>query len=274
MDDIERFLDEDLNKEGDITTESLFSDEEGEAEIYAKENGIVAGLLEAEKVFKKTGANLKQKVKDGDFVEKKQIVAVIKGPIKSILIGERLALNFICKMSGIATETKKLTDKCRKINPNVNIAATRKTTPGFRKYEKKAVELGRGDPHRFGLFDAVLIKDNHLKKKTTISKTIKIIKEKTKNKIIEIEVENEKDAIEAAKNDVDYIMLDNFSPEKGKKAAEKIRRINPKTKIEVSGGINPDNIIKYASYPDRISMGYLTHSVKNMDFSLEIINFF
>ena len=177
-------------------------------------------------------------------------------------------------MSGIATETKKLTDKCRKINPGVNIAATRKTTPGFRKYEKKAVEIGGGDPHRFGLFDAVLIKDNHLMKKTSISKTIKIIKEKTKNKIIEIEVENEKDAIKAAKNDVDYIMLDNFPPEKGKKVANKIRKISPKTKIEVSGGITPDNIIDYASYPDRISMGYLTHSINSMDFSLEIINFF
>ncbi len=274
MGDIERFLNEDLNKEGDITTESLFLNERGKAKIIAKENGIVAGLKEAEKVFKKTGANFEQIVNDGEFVEKNETVAVVKGPIKSILIGERLALNFICRMSGIATETKKLTDKCRKINPNVNIAATRKTTPGFRKYEKRAVEIGGGDPHRYGLFDAVLIKDNHLKKKTSISKTIKIIKEKTKNKMIEIEVENEKDALEAAKNDVDYIMLDNFSPDDGKIAAGKIRKINPKIKIEVSGGITPQNITKYASYPDRISMGYLTHSVKNIDFSLEIINFF
>jgi len=274
MDDIERFLDEDLNEAGDITTESLFSDEKGEAKIFSKEDCIVAGIKEAKEVFKKTGATLKAKVNDGDFVEKNKTVAIIAGPIKSILIGERLALNFISKMSGIATETKKLTDKCRKINPNVKIAATRKTTPGFRKYEKESVKLGGGDPHRYGLYDAILIKDNHLKKKTSISNTIKIIKEKTKNKIIEIEVENEKDAIEAVKNNVDYIMLDNFSPKEGEKIAKKIRKINPRIKIEVSGGITPKNITEYASYPDRISLGYLTHSVKSIDFSLEIINFF
>ncbi len=274
MDDIDRFLQEDLDKIGDITTESLFSDEKGEAKIVTKENCVVAGIKEAKKVFEKTGANLKALVKDGNQVKKNKTIAIVTGPVKSILIGERLVLNFICKMSGIATQTKKLSEKCRKINPNVKIAATRKTTPGFRKYEKKAVEIGEGDPHRFGLYDAVLIKDNHLAKNMSISKTIKIIKEKTKNKIIEIEIENEKDAIEAAENNVDYIMLDNFSPIDGKKVAKKIRKINPKIKIEVSGGITPKNITKYASYADRISLGYLTHSVRSIDFSLEITNFF
>jgi len=270
MDDIDRFLKEDLDKEGDITTNSLFLKEKAVAKIIAKEDAILAGIAEAKKVFKKTGATLKTDFKDGDKVKKKQIVAEVEGAVRSILTGERLALNFICRMSGIATETKYLMDKCKKINPKVVVAATRKTTPGFRKYEKKAVELAGGDPHRYGLYDAVLIKDNHLKIHS-ISNSIKKIKQKVKNKIIEIEVENEKDALEAAKTNVDYIMLDNFTPEEGKKIAEKIRSINPNIKIEVSGGINPDNIIKYAPFADRISLGYLTHSIKSKDFSLEII---
>jgi len=271
MDDIDRFLLEDLNEDGDITTNALYSDEKGEAKITSNESCIVAGLFEAKKVFEKTGAILSIEYKDGDKVDINQIVAYVKGPIKSILTGERLALNFICRMSGIATETKNLIDICKKINPNVKIAATRKTTPGFRKYEKKAVEIVGGDPHRFGLYDATLVKDNHIKKKSSIVAVAEEIKEKVGNKTIEIEVENEKDALDVARVGPDYIMLDNFSPEKGKKITEKIRKINPNIKIEISGNITPKNIKDYASFADRISLGYLTHSIKSKDFSLEII---
>ena len=271
MDDIDRYLIEDLNKKGDITTETLYSNEKGKAIIISKEKCVVAGLFEAKKVFEKTGAKLISKCKDGDEITKGKIIADIKGPIKSILIGERLALNFICRMSGIASETKYLVDKCKKINPKVSIAATRKTTPGFRKYEKKAVKIAGGDPHRFGLFDAVLVKDNHIKNKNSIIEIVKEIKEKIENKIIEIEVENEKDALDVADIGVDYIMLDNFSPEKGKKIAKKIRQKNPNIKIEVSGGIDSKNIQDYAFFADRISLGYITHSIKSKDFSLEII---
>jgi len=272
MDDIDRFLKEDLGDIGDITTNSLFSDEKAVANIISKEECIVAGLDEAKQIFKRLGANFELKYNDGVKIKKNEIVATVKGSVKAILTGERLALNFICRMSAIASETFFLKEKCKKINPNVKIAATRKTVPGFRKYEKKAVCLGGGDPHRFGLYDAVLIKDNHIKRsKKSISKIIKTIKENVKDKIIEIEVENEKDSLEAAKQDINYIMLDNFAPHLGEKIAEKIRKINPKIKIEVSGSITPKNITKYASYADRISLGYLTHSIKNKDFSLEII---
>jgi len=271
MDDIDRFLNEDLNEKGDITTNSLFLEEKAEANIIANEESILAGLSEAKNVFEKTGAKLTANFKDGDGVKKKEIVAKVKGTARAILTGERLALNFICRMSGIATETKYLMDKCRKINPNVVVAATRKTTPGFRKYEKKAVRIASGDPHRYGLYDAVLIKDNHLKLTKSTPDTIIKIKQKVKNKIIEIEVENEEQALQAAKVGLDFIMLDNFSPEKGKKIAEKIRTVNSNIRIEVSGGITPENITNYASFADRISLGYLTHSVKNKDFSLEII---
>lgn len=271
MDDIDRFLDEDLNKIGDLTSESLFSNEKAKAKIIAKENCIVAGLNEANFVFDKLGATMNFLKKDGDLVNNNTIVAEINGPAKSILTGERLALNFICRMSGIATETKKVIDLCKSKNPEIKIAATRKTTPGFRKYEKKAVEIAGGDPHRFGLYDEVMIKDNHIKLMGSVKNSIEKIKQEIKGKIIEIEIENEADAITAARLNVDVIMLDNFSPQKAKIVAEKIRKINPNIVIEISGGIDCKNIVEYSSFSDRISLGYLTHSIKSKNFSLEML---
>ena len=270
MNDIDSFLKEDLGDEGDITSNSLFIHELSEAKIIAKENCVVAGLDEVKEVFEKVGVNVECLSKDGDFIKKGTVVVKTNGFARSILKAERLALNIISRMSGIATETKKLVDLCRPINPNVKIAATRKTTPGFRKYEKKAVIIGGGEPHRYGLYDAILIKDNHIKIAGSVEKTIKKIQEKIKNKIIEIEVENEKDAITAAKLDVGIIMLDNFEPKQAEQVAEKIKKINNNILIEVSGGINLENITKYASFSDRISLGYITHSVRSKDFSLEM----
>ena len=270
MDDIDRFLKEDLGEEGDITSDALFTNETSHAKLIAKEKCVVAGLEEAKTIFERTGAETKLLLNDGDLVKEKTVVAEIKGPIRSILKGERLALNMICRMSGIATETRNLTDACRNINPKVNVASTRKTTPGFRKYEKKAVVLGGGEPHRFGLYDAVMIKDNHIKGAGSVEEAIKMAKKNVHDKIIEVEVENEQDAITAAKQNIDVIMLDNFDPKTGKSVAKKIREVNSSILIEISGGVTPENIVKYASFADRISLGYITHSIKSIDFSLEI----
>jgi nicotinate-nucleotide pyrophosphorylase (carboxylating) len=271
MNEINRFLTEDLGKKGDITSNALFTTrEKAEAVIIAKQDCIVAGLYEATLVFKKTGATPRLLHKDGTRVKKGDVVMRIKGPARSILKGERLALNIIGRMSGIASETEKLVQRCKHINQKVTIAATRKTTPGFRRFEKKAVVLGGGASHRFGLFDAVLIKDNHLKLVGSVSEAIHRMKKIYPRKTIEIEVENEPDALAAARMGVGIIMLDNLSPQDGERIAMKIRRINPAILIEVSGGITDENIEQYASFADRISMGYLTHSIKNKDFSLEI----
>ncbi|MCX6665439.1 MAG: carboxylating nicotinate-nucleotide diphosphorylase [Euryarchaeota archaeon] len=270
MDDIDRFLSEDLGTVGDITSDALFTNEVASACIWAKQRCVVAGLMEAKAVFTRTGAETTSLVLDGDFVEENTVVMNINGPIRSILKGERLALNFLGRMSGIATETKKLVEQCRGVNPKVQIAATRKTTPGFRKYEKKAVVLGGGEPHRHGLYDAVLIKDNHLRGVSSVKEAVQRIKRKINNKIIEVEVENEHDALVVAQMAVDVIMLDNFDAKSGLRVTEKIRKINPDILIEVSGGITPDNILLYASFADRISLGYLTHSIQNKDFSLEL----
>ncbi len=270
MDDIDRFLKEDIGEEGDITSNSLFTDEIAQAHILAKENCVVAGLEETKMVFERTGAQIELLVNDGDFVKEKTIVAEVKGSICSILMGERLALNFICRLSGIASETRKLVDICRDVNPHVAVAATRKTTPGFRKYEKKAVVFGGGEPHRHGLYDAVMIKDNHIKCVGSVEEAIRRVKQRVHDKIIEVEVENERDAIIAAEMKVDVIMLDNFHPETAKRLVQKIREMDSDVLIEISGGITPNNIVEYASFADRISLGYLTHSIKNKDFSLEL----
>jgi nicotinate-nucleotide pyrophosphorylase (carboxylating) len=270
MDEIDRFLREDLGKVGDITSDALFTKQTARAIIISKEDCIVAGLHEARVIFKKTGATARSLVHDGSMVKKGTTVLEITGPVRSILKGERLALNIIGRMSGIASETKKIVQRCKKINPKVTIAATRKTTPGFRFFEKKAIILGGGEPHRYGLYDAVLIKDNHLRIIGSVEEAIKRAKGKVRNKIIEIEVENESDALSAATMNVDVIMLDNLDSQTGKSIARKIRKINPCILIEISGGITAKNIDKYASFADRISLGYLTHSVINKDFSLEI----
>ncbi len=269
MNDIDRFLEEDLNNEGDITSKALFSTQRGTGIIFVKEPCVIAGLAEANKVFNKTGATLKPLVKDGDMVEKNTTIAEITGPLISILSGERLALNFLGRMCAIATTTKDLVDRCKKINPKIQIAATRKTTPGFRSYEKKAVQLGGGEPHRFGLYDAIMIKDNHIKAVGSIKESILRAK-KVKNKIIEVEVENETDAMTAAELEVDVIMLDNFTPKNAEKIAKQIGNKNSAILIELSGGITPENIEEYAPFADRISLGYLTHTVKNIDISLEM----
>ena len=270
MDDINRFLQEDLGKDGDITSNTLFTNECTTAAITSHENCIVAGLEEASEVFRRTGARSSLLINDGDFVKAKTDVAEISGPVKAILSGERLALNFLGRMSGIATETRKLVELCRKINPAVTIAATRKTTPGFRKYEKKAVVLGGGESHRQGLFDAVMIKDNHLRCVGSLEDAIRSVKDTIRDKIVEIEVENEHDALLAAHLAVDVVMLDNFDVASAKVTFKKIKEINPKILVEISGGITPENISDYAVCADRISLGYLTHSVSNKDFSLDI----
>jgi nicotinate-nucleotide pyrophosphorylase (carboxylating) len=270
MDDIDRFLREDVGKKGDITSDALFTSQKARAVIIVKEECVAAGLHEAQQVFQRLGVTTRLLIKDGDSVRKGTQCIELRGLARSILKGERLALNIIGRMSGIASETHKIVQQAKKINPRVSIAATRKTTPGFRLFEKKAIIIGGGEPHRFGLYDAVLIKDNHLKLFGSIDDALEKIQQNLPGKPIEIEVENEADALIAARHNVDVIMLDNFDPKTGKIVAHKIRRINPTILIEVSGGITAQNIEKYASFADRISLGYLTHSIKNKDFSLEI----
>lgn len=265
---IEKFLEEDIGK-GDITSDALLSDENAEAKIFSKEKCVLAGLKEAKNVFKLLELGVKTYVKDGDKIRKNATILKVKGNAKSLLSGERTALNFLSRMSGIATLTHNIVEKCKKINPKIEISATRKTTPGFRYYEKKAVKIGGGIPHRYGLYDGILIKDNHIKIVGSINECIR--RAKKTGKKIEVEVESIDDAVKAVKSGADTIMFDNFTPENVKKGYKKIKKINKNIKIEISGGIKPENITEYAKCADIISLGMLTHSVKSIDFSLEII---
>jgi nicotinate-nucleotide pyrophosphorylase (carboxylating) len=271
MDEIDIYLREDLGKRGDITSDNLFSNEQVTANIIAKEDCILAGIDEAVEIFRRTGAIANFNKKDGDLINKETVISEIKGFAGSILRAERLVLNVLGRMSGIATETRELVEKCKKINPNVKVAATRKTTPGFRRFEKRAVEIGGGESHRFGLFDEIMIKDNHIKIAGSVEKALQKITEKVTNVKIEIEVENEEDALTAVKYKIDYIMLDNFNPKNAEIVTKKIKKINRNILVEISGGITKDNITDYATFADRISLGYITHSPVSKDFSLEII---
>ncbi|NLX47949.1 MAG: carboxylating nicotinate-nucleotide diphosphorylase [Euryarchaeota archaeon] len=269
MDLIDLYLEEDLG-EGDITSQALVDDREGRASITAGQDGVMAGLEEAREVFRRTGCECRAMVSDGDTVVMDQEVMEIIGPLKGLLAGERLALNFMMRMSGIATMTRQAVDSCRKANPNVVVAATRKTTPGFRRYEKKAVRLGGGDPHRFGLDDAFLIKDNHLTVVGSVPHAVHLAQAYSFGKKVEVEVESLEAAQEAARAGADIIMLDNMTPAQARECYLAIKAMDPGITVEVSGGIGAKDAKSYARYADVISMGALTHSSPAMHFSMHI----
>ena len=268
MNDLKRFLEEDIGS-GDITTELFVSDIQGNAEILCEEDAVVAGLEEAVQIFDMLGTKMELLVKDGSKVKKGTKVAKISGPVKGMLTAERTALNIIMRMSGIATATRNILDSCKTVNENIVIAGTRKTTPGFRKFEKRAIVLGGGHPHRFGLYDMILIKDNHIQSAGGVAKAMDIAKNTSGR--IEIEVENIDDAVIAAEEGADIIMIDNSSMKETKTMYDKIKSINPEIIVEISGGITEKTAKKYALCADIISIGALTHSVKAVHFSLDLL---
>lgn len=271
---IQGFLREDLGF-GDITSESLIDPGlVGVALIYCREKAVVAGLEEASTLFTILGCETKKLAEDGDPVEENTAILEIKGSLNSILIGERTALNLLMRMSGIANATKTAVEKARSRNPKIRVAATRKTTPGLRLFDKKAVSLGGGDTHRMGLDDCVLIKNNHISIVGSISKTVQLAKEKVSfTKKVEVEAGNMQQAIEAAKAGADIVMLDNFSLNDIKNTISRLEELGLREKIliESSGGITLENIGNYAGTGvDIISLGVLTHSVQAVNMNLRI----
>jgi len=266
----QEFLREDV-RSGDITSELVVpSDEKARAKIVCKERCVVAGVSDAVEVFKELGAKVTANMKDGVHAEPGTVVLEVEGRARDLLAGERLALNLIMRMSGIATLTDLLVHRCRRVNPKVRIAATRKTTPGFREFEKRAVRIGGGDPHRYGLDDAILIKDNHITLAGGVVEALNRAKLGSFTKKIEIEVQTPQDAVLAAEHGADIVMLDNFPPDVVKKTAAELRKLKPGILIEVSGGIRPENVEDYAAAADIISLGALTHSYRSIDFSMDI----
>ena len=271
---IENWIEEDIGF-GDITSEALIPDNAiAIGKIIAKEPGIVAGLQIVEEIFQSKGLMVASLKEDGSEVYSKGTMMEIMGKAKDILALERTALNILMRMSGIATQTNELVKKVNKFNQNTKIAGTRKTAPGLAKFDNLAIAIGGGDSHRFRLDDMVLIKDNHVEIVGSIAEAIKQAKEKVSfSKKIEIEVENSKDAAIASKNGADIIMLDNMNPEEVKETIEILKDFNLRENvlIEVSGGITPKNIGEFAQTEvDIISLGFLTHSAKSLDLSLDI----
>ncbi|MDI6690399.1 MAG: carboxylating nicotinate-nucleotide diphosphorylase [Candidatus Bathyarchaeota archaeon] len=271
---LRNMLAEDVGQ-GDITATLIVPPEtNAEAEIIAKEAGIVAGIEEAKTLLESLGIKVEVLVSDGKRIKEKQVLMKVSGDAKTILSAERTLLNILSRMSGIATTTRKLVETLQKSGFKTKVACTRKTAPGLLYFDKKAVLLGGGDTHRLHLDDMVLIKDNHIQIAGNIEKAIKKAKEKASfSKKIEVEVTNVKDALAAAKAGADIIMLDNFSPKQIEKAIKLLKNEGffEKVLLEASGGISTENIVKYASTGvDIVSLGEITDSPKALDISLEI----
>ena len=258
--------------EGDHTTLCSIPDSAiGHVKLVIKEAGILAGVQVGIKVFHKLDPQLKIDVliKDGSTVEPGDVVLTVEGKIQSILQAERTVLNIMQRMSGIATTTNKYVTLIA--GTGAKVLDTRKTTPGMRLLEKQAVKMGGGENHRIGLFDMILLKDNHIDFAGGIEKAISgaksYLKEKDKSLKIEIEVRDMDELIEVLEvGGVDRIMLDNFTPENTKKAVD---YVNGRVELESSGGITSKTIRSYAETGvDYISVGALTHSVKGLDMSL------
>lgn len=265
------FLQEDVGA-GDITSNNIIpSDLAAKAEIICKsDSATVCGLEEATLIFDICGCKSELLAKDGSKVRKGKTIMKVSGNARSILKAERAALNMIMRMSGIATETRHMVELAK----GVTILATRKTAPGLRYFDKKAVVAGGGGAHRMRLDDMVLIKDNHLALVDDPDRCVRSAKENVGSSIkVECEAKSTKEAVAAVLAGADIVMLDNFTPRQAASAIRQITKkgLRRKAKIEISGGVNAKNIRQYArSKPDFISLGYITHSPKAIDFSLEV----
>jgi nicotinate-nucleotide pyrophosphorylase (carboxylating) len=271
---LKQILAEDVGQ-GDVTSEAVVpADLAVEAVVLAKEAGVAAGIEETVIFAESLGLNVKAEVADGDEIKSGTVILRISGNARTILSAERTMLNLLSRMSGIATKTRKLAEKLRKANLKAKVAATRKTAPGLLYFDKKAVVVGGGDPHRLRLDDMILIKDNHVAIAGSVENAVKKAKAAKFNKKIEAEVTSTADALKAAAAGADIVMLDNFSPEQVREAVDALKKAGffGKVLLEVSGGITEQNLLDYAAAQvDIVSMGALTHSVKALDISLEIV---
>ena len=265
---IDRALKEDIGS-GDLSTRILPENLTGLAKIYAKQKGVVAGLWLVEQVFQRVDPRIKihRLAEDGDEVNIGGVVLELSGPLGSILQGERTALNFLQHLSGIATATKRAVAQVSGLS--VSIVDTRKTLPGWRTLQKYAVRVGGGQNHRFGLYDAVMLKDNHLAAVGGLTEAVKRIKAQIGHMTkIEVECESIEQVKEAVTCGVDVIMLDNMDLVEMREAVQYIDR---RAIVEASGGMGEERLREVAETGvDVISIGALTHSVKALDFSLDL----
>src|SRR3989442_3344296 len=271
---LEKFLDEDIGN-GDITTDALVdSRTKATGQVVCKERAVIAGLSESIILLKLLGCEGKSKVRDGQEVPAGTIILEVNGLGSALLKAERVLLNLLSHMSGVATATAELVSVAKKNGSSTRIACTRKTLPGLRYFEKRAVEIGGGDTHRLRLDDAVLIKDNHLELAGSITESVRKAKAKVSfTKKIEVEATSPDQAVEAAVAGADIVLLDNMTPQDVKKSMNLLQTKNLRDNVlvEVSGGITIENLTDYAKAgPDVISVGSMTNSARAIDMSLEL----
>jgi nicotinate-nucleotide pyrophosphorylase (carboxylating) len=261
--------------QGDVTSDAVVpSNCTVEAEVIAKADGVVAGVEEAAVLAEALGLQVSTEVDDGEEVEKGKVLLTVSGDARTILSAERTLLNLMSRMSGIATATHSLTEKLLGAKLKTRVAATRKSAPGLLYFDKKAVVVGGGDPHRLHLDDMILIKDNHIQVAGSLEDAVKAARKNASfTKKIEAEVTKPVDAVKAAKLGADIVLLDNFSPEQIGEAVALLKKasLDGKVLLEASGGITGENLLAYAEAGvDLVSLGALTHSVKALDISLEV----
>lgn len=260
----------------DLTTSTLIlKTARAKADIEFKERGVVCGIDVLERTFRLIDEDLRflPVAKDGEVAEPGREIAYIEGSAPSILTAERTALNFLARLSGIATLTREFVDKVK--GTSAKIYDTRKTTPNLRILEKYAVHIGGAENHRFGLYDQVLIKDNHLKvlRREPLSEIISRVRRNVlKKTVVGVEVKNFIELSEALRSRADYILLDNMKPEDVIEAVKMRQQAGAKIPLEVSGGVNLDNVLDYAKTGvERISVGRLTHAAPSLNVSLDIV---
>jgi len=271
---LEKFLDEDIGH-GDVTTDALVDSKlRATGQVVCKERAVIAGLSESIILLKLLGCEGKSKFREGQEVPAGTIILEADGSGSSLLKVERVLLNMLSHMSGVATATAELVEIAKKNGSSARIACTRKTLPGLRYFEKRAVELGGGDTHRLRLDDAVLIKDNHLELAGSITESVRKAKAKVSfTKKIEVEATSPDQAVEAGLAGADIILLDNMTPQDVKKSLNLLeaKKLRVHLLTEVSGGITRENLLSYVKTGvDVISVGSITHSAKAIDMSLEL----
>ncbi len=257
---------------GDLTTDAIVDKGECEGRIIANDSGILAGIEEARLLFSYHSVAMDTSFDDGDEIVRGSILCSLAGDAHGMLLVERTALNIIGRMSGIATKTREFVELAMEVNPTCRIAATRKTSPGSRLLDKRAVEIGGGEAHRYGLSDGLLIKDNHLVL-VSLDEAVRRAKERSVYRKVEVEVGSPDEAMRASRAGAGIVMCDNMDPIHVRETMELLSAagLRERVVIEVSGGVNIQNIRDFASLDvDVISIGTLTHTVKNFDCSLEI----
>jgi nicotinate-nucleotide pyrophosphorylase (carboxylating) len=270
---IREMLADDLGS-GDITSEALVQPKtKAIAEVIVKQAGVLAGMAEATIAFNEMGVKTMAIKSDGAKIKTGDVVMQLEGPARKILAAERVVLNLLMRMSGIATATRELMDRARRKNPKVVIAATRKTAPLLTYFDKRAVVAAGGEPHRYTLSDQILIKDNHLRLVGSVSEAVCNARKTARKAKIEIEVTKPEEVLAAAKAGADIVMLDNMKPAEIARAIKMLKHedLREKVVLEVSGGIEPSNVESFAATGvDIISSGYMTMRAPALDMSLKM----